>query len=135
VWWRPTVLTVGYSALAALTALALVGYGAYDCYEECRYDLSNPPWAYDSSAWQWDAILWLGVVSGIASIAFVVTVFRFGAGVAVMVLAAQLSVSAAGAFLVLAAHEASPSAVAVVLGGLTALGCGVIAARRTLRGR
>ena len=131
--WRPTVLTVAYSALAALTALALVVYGAYDCYEECRYDLPNPPWAYDSSAWQWDAILWLGVVSGIASIGFVVAVFRFGAGAAAIVLAAQLAVSAAGAFLVLAANEASASAVAIVLAGLAALGSGLIAARRSLR--
>lgn len=131
--WRPTVLTVAYSALAALTALALVVYGAYDCYEECRYDLPNPPWAYDSSAWQWDAILWLGVVSGIAAVGFVVAVFRFGAGAAAIVLAAQLAVSAAGAFLVLAANEASASAVAIVLAGLAALGSGLIAARRSLR--
>jgi len=131
--WRPTVLTVAYSALAALTALALVVYGTYDCYEECRYDLPNPPWAYDSSAWQWDAILWLGVVSGIAAVGFVVAVFRFGAGTAAIVLAAQLAVSAAGAFLVLAANEASASAVAIVLAGLAALGSGLIAARRSLR--
>ena len=131
--WRPTVLTVAYSALAALTALALVVYGAYDCYEECRYDLPNPPWAYDSSAWQWDAILWLGVVSGVAAVGFVVAVFRFGAGAAAIVLAAQLAVSAAGAFLVLAANEASASAVAIVLAGLAALGSGLIAARRSLR--
>ncbi len=131
--WRPTVLTVAYSTLAALTALALVVYGAYDCYEECRYDVPNPPWAYDSSAWQWDAILWLGVVSSIASIGFVVVVFRFGAGAATIVLAAQLAVSAAGAFLVLAANEAGASAVAVVLVGLAALGSGLIAVRRSLR--
>jgi hypothetical protein len=133
--WHPAVLTIAYSALAALTALALVVYGAYDCYEECRYDLSNPPWAYDSSAWQWDAILWLGVVSAITSIAFVVTVFRFGAGAAALALAAQLSVSAAGAFLVLAANEANPSAAAVVLVGLAAVGSGLIADRRSLRVR
>jgi hypothetical protein len=127
--WRATVLAVAYLALAELVALALAAYGAYDCYESCRYDVPNPPWAYDISAWQWDAILWLGVASGIASIAFVVTAFRFGARIAALALGVQLSLAAAGAVLVHAADEVDSSLAALVLAGLAALGSGLIAVR------
>jgi hypothetical protein len=127
--WRSIVLAVAYSALAALAAVALLAYGAYDCYESCRYDVSSPPWKSDSAAWQWDAIFWLGVASGVASVAFLTAAFRLGVRAAAIALAAQLSFGAAGAVFVRAAGEAETSSAIVVLGGLAALGAALIAVR------
>jgi hypothetical protein len=127
--WRSVVLALLYSALAALTALALLVYGAYDCYESCRYDVANPPWTDDSSAWQWDVIFWSGVASGIASIAFLVAVFRLGARPAGFALAAHVSLAAFGAGFVRAADQVNTSDVVLVLAGLFVFGSALIAVR------
>ena len=112
--WRPILLAVTYFAVAALTALAPVIQGSFDCYESCRYDLSNPPWQYDDSAWQSNAMFWLGLWSGIASIAFVVTVFH-DARLASTLLDATLAAMIAGGLLLRAAGDVSALAVALVV--------------------
>jgi hypothetical protein len=129
--WISVLLAVLYSALAVLAALTLVVYGAYDCYEECRYDVPNPPWAYDISAWQWDAIFWLGIASGVAAVGFLFAVFRLGSWIARAVLSAQLTFVVAGGAFVRAAGEAETSLVVLVSVALAAAGCGLIALRAT----
>jgi hypothetical protein len=131
--WKIVSAGVLYFALAALTAIALLLYGALDCYEECRYDVPNPPWPYDIDAWQWDAILWLGVASGIASLAFLVAVFRFGALSAAAVLAAHVSLVIVGGAFVRAAGETDASLIVLVAVGLAAPGAALIASRASSR--
>jgi hypothetical protein len=67
-------------------------------------------------------MFWLGVASGLGSIAFVVAVFRVRARVAAIVLAAQLSFAAAGAVFVRAAQEAGTALAVVLLLGLAVFG-------------
>jgi hypothetical protein len=128
--WRPILLAVTSLTLAALTAFALVVYGAYDCYESCRDELSNPPWRYDRSAWQWDAMFWLDLCSGIASIAFVATVFSDARLASAIALGAALAAMTAGGLLLRAAGDVDAVAVALVVLVLAVTGWALIVARR-----
>jgi hypothetical protein len=76
--------------------MALAANGVVDCYEDCRYDIAHPTWKYDSSAWQWTAMFWLGVCSLVASISFVVTAWRSRPVVAALALAVKLASTTAG---------------------------------------
>jgi hypothetical protein len=118
-----------------LTALALAAYGAHDCYESCRYDLAPPAWQPDESAWQWNALSWLGLCCGVASITFVVTAWRFRPGAAAIALVANLAFATVGGLLVRASGQAKALNVALVLLGLAALGAGLIVTRRKARAR
>ena len=124
--WQTGLLAVVYAGFASVAALGLFVYGAYDCYEECRYDVPNPPWPYDIDAWQWDAIFWLGVAGGVATVVFLVAAFalRTWAGVAALVV--QLSLVVAAALFVRAAGDASIGLIAFVVCVLAAPAIGLI---------
>ena len=127
--WQVAVLAVVYALLAAFVSLDLVVRGAIDCYEDCRYDVPNPPWPYDIDAWQWDAIFWLGVAGGVATVVFLVAAFalRTWAGVAALVV--QLSLVVAAALFVRAAGDASIGLIAFVVCVLAAPAVGLIVLR------
>ena len=125
--WQIVLLAVLYSALAIIAALALFVYGAYDCYENCRYDVPNPPWPDDIDAWQWDAILWLGVASLVAAVAFLIAVFRLGGWIAAALLGAHVALVGVGGGFVRAAGEVDTSLLVLVAVGLAAPGAALIA--------
>ncbi len=130
--WPSAVVTVAYLALAGLTAAALDAYGAFGCYEECRPNVDWPGWRHDRSAWQWDAMSWLGIGSLVAAIVFVVTAWRARSRIAVVALTVQLAAVTAGGVLVHAADQGSVVGAALVLAGLAALGSALIVIRRRL---
>jgi hypothetical protein len=127
--WQIVLLAVLYSALALVAALALSVYGAYDCYENCRYDVPNPPWPEDIDAWQWDAILWLGVASLVAAVVFLIAVFRLGGWIAAALLGAHVALVIVGGGFVRAAGEVETSLLVLVAVGLAAPGCALIGLR------
>ena len=61
------VLGGGFVLLAAAIGASLT------CDEQCG---QGPGWRHDSSAWQWDAQLWLAVVAAGAMLAGAVLLFR-----------------------------------------------------------
>jgi hypothetical protein len=126
---------VAYLALGSLTAIALAAYGAYGCYEECRSDVADPAWQHDSSAWQWNAMLWLGVFSIVAAIAFVGIAWRFRSEPAAIALALNLASATAGGLLLHASGEVSAFGAALCLSSLAALGCLLVVTRRKLIAR
>lgn len=128
--WPPLIVTVAYLALAGLAAMALVASGIVDCYENCRYDTVHPAWRYDSSAWQWTALFWLGTCSLVASITFVVTAWRFRPAIAALALAVNLASTTAGGLLVYDEGEVSVLGLALTLAGLAGLGCVLILTRQ-----
>jgi hypothetical protein len=127
--WQTGLLAVLYAGFALVAALGLFVYGAYDCYEECRYDVPNPPWPYDIDAWQWDVILWVGVASGFAAVAFLLAVFRVGRGLAAALLAAHIGLVVVGGAFVRAADEVETALIVLVALGLAAPGCALLALR------
>jgi hypothetical protein len=127
-WWRSGLLACAYFAVAAVTALALFAYGAYDCYESCA-DEPNAPWPDDPSAWQWDAVLWLGVGSGVAAVAFLWLVFLAGARFAAAALAANVAFAAAGGIFEDSADQVETSLVVVVVLALAVLGAALLRVR------
>ena len=133
--WPPLIVTVAYLAFAGLTAMALAASGVVDCYENCRYDIAHPAWRYDSSAWQWTAMFWLGVCSLAASITFVVTAWRFRPAVAALALAVSLASTTAGGLLVYDEGEVSALGLALILAGLAPLGSLLIVTRQRLNAR
>jgi len=130
--WPPLILTVAYLAFAVLTATALAASGVVDCYENCRYDIAHPAWRYDSSAWQWTAMLWLGVCGLVASITFVLTAWRCRPAVAALALAVNVASTTAGGLLVYDEGEVSAVGLALILAGLAALGSFLIVTRQRL---
>jgi hypothetical protein len=133
--WPPLIVTVAYLALAGLTAMALAATGVVDCYEDCRYDIAHPAWRYDTSAWQWTAMFWLGVCSLVASITFVLTAWRFRPAVASPALAVNLASTTAGGLLVYDKGGLSALGLVLILGGLAALGSVLIVTRQRLNAR
>src|SRR5436190_20173914 len=98
---RSIAVAVDYAVLTVLAVLYLLVAGAFDCYEECRYDVPNPPWPYDTDAWQWDAIFWTGIAGLGASLVFAAAVGR-GSRVALAVFVLQIAALAIGAGFVVA---------------------------------
>jgi hypothetical protein len=65
-------------AVAALNAFVLAVIGALACDEGCSLYLGEGtkpgvPWGSTADAWQWDALLWLGVAAGLLALAGAVT--------------------------------------------------------------
>jgi hypothetical protein len=122
------VLAIAYTAVSTGAALLLFLYGAFDCYESCS-DERNPSWPDDATAWQWDAISWLGIASEVAAIVFVVLVFFVSGRFAALALAANVGFALAGGIFEQATGNVSISLVVLVAAGLAALGGGLIRAR------
>jgi hypothetical protein len=133
--WRRILLAVTYVTLAAVSAFALYVSGSLDCYESCRDDLSNPPWRYDRSSWQWDAMRWLGLSSGIASVAFVVTVFRGARLASAIALGAALATMTAGGLVLYAADYMDTVVVVLVIAASVGTGWGLMHTRGGDSGR
>jgi hypothetical protein len=113
------------NVLDNITAYWLTGTGA-----SAARSYPWPGWKHDRSAWQWDAMSWLGVSSFVAAIAFAVTAWRARSSAAVIALTVQLSAATAGGLLVHASGQESDLGVALVLAGLAALGSALIVTRR-----
>jgi hypothetical protein len=126
---RAVVVAIAYTGLTLVAGLYLLLAGALGCYEECRYDVPNPPWPYDVDAWQWDAIFWSGVAGFGASLAFAAAVGRSRSRVAASAFALQMTALAVGAGFVVAAGDLEVSPVVLVLGGLLAAGSVLFALR------
>jgi hypothetical protein len=67
------VLAVAYAALAGAAATYAFFDGAFGCWDDC---VEAPrKWRVDAEAWQWDAILWLGIAGAVAALLVVVLAF------------------------------------------------------------